>query len=124
MIHDLVAIDHVRSNGVTWVLTNDTMEAQKSKLRDMAAKEALTRAQDYAKAVGYHKVTPVEMKENQAYTRSSNAKSGYIPSKGVETQSKNLAEAEEWEDLSNEAFQYTPEEVKMTQSVNAKFKAE
>jgi uncharacterized protein YggE len=124
MIHDLVAIDYVRSNGVEWVLTNDTMESQKSKLRTMAAKEAFARAQDYAKAVGYEKVTPLEIKENQAYTRSSNAKSGRIPSDGIETQSKNMADAEEWEDLAEEAFQYTPEEVKMTQSVSAKFRAE
>lgn len=124
MIHDLVAIDYVRSNGVQWVLTHDTMEAQRSKLRTMAAKEALNRAQDYAKAVGYAKVTPIEMREAQAFTRSSNSKSGLIPSDGVDTQSKNMADAEEWEDLGEEAFQYTPEEVKMTQSVNAKFRAE
>ena len=124
MIHDLVAIDYVRSTGVEWVLTNDTMESQKSKLRTMAAKEAFTRAQDYAKAVGYEKVTPIRIRENQAYTRSSNAKAGRIPSDGVETQSKNMADDQEWEDLGEEAFQYTPEEVKMTQSVNADFRAE
>lgn len=124
MIQELVAIDYVRSNGVQWILTHETMKAQKSTLRNMAAKEALIRAQDYAKAVGFEKVTPVEMEESQAYTRSSNRKMGYIPTDGVETQSKNMADAEDWEVLEEEAFQYTPEEVKMTQSVNAKFCAE
>ena len=95
MIHDLVAIDYVQSNGVKWVLTHETMESQRSKLRTMAAKEALNRAQDYAKAVGYANVTPIEMREAQAYTRSSNSKSGLVPSDGVETQSKNMADAEE-----------------------------
>jgi hypothetical protein len=124
IIHDLVAIEYVRSEGVQWVLTHDTMEAQRSKLRTLAAKDALDRAQDYAKAVGYERVLPLEMREAQAYTRSSNSKTGLVPTDGVETQSKNMAAFEEWEDLGEEAFQYTPEEVKMTLSLHAKFRAE
>ena len=123
-IRDLVAIDYVSSQGVQWILTHDTMEAQRSKLRALAAKEGLNRAQDYAKAAGHERVTPLEMKEAQAYTRSSNSKTGLVPTDGVETRSKNMANVEEWEDLGEEAFQYTPEEVKMTLSLHAKFRAE
>lgn len=123
-IHELVAIEYVQCNGVEWVLTDETIEAQKSKLRTMAAKEALSRAQDYAKALGYSKVSPSRVRESQAYTRSSNVKGGRIPSDGVESQSKNLADMEEWEDLADEAFQYTPEELKISQKVDAVFRVE
>ena len=123
IIRNLVAIEHVNSRGVEWILTPDTKEAQRSNLRVSAAQNALSKAQDYAKALGCGKVTAVEMKEAQAYTRSSSRKGGMVPTDGVETQSKNMADADDWEDVSEEAFQYTPEEVKMTQSVNAKFRA-
>ena len=124
-IYTLVAIDHVRSDGVQWTLTHDTMEAQRSKLRTMAAKDALSRAQSYANALGYDKVTPVEMKERQAHTRvPSGHGTTTRPSDGIETQSKNLADEEEWQDLGEETSHYIPEEVKMTQSVDAKFRAE
>ena len=125
VIHDLVEIEHASSQGVEWILTPDTKEAQRSKLRTLAAKNALNKAEEYAKALGYDKVVAMEMKEAQAYTRSSSMKGrGREPTDGVETQSKNMAEGEEWEDLSEEAFEYTPEDVKMSQSVNAKFRAE
>lgn len=123
-IHDLVAVEYVRSNGVQWILTDETIEAQKSKLRIEAAKEASRRAQDYAKALGYSQVIPNRLRESQAYTQSSNAKSGRVPSNGIESQSKNMADVEEWEDLGEEAFQYTPEEVKISQKVDVAFRAE
>ena len=124
VIHELVAIEHVGTKAVEWVLTAETKEAQRSKLRTLAAKNALSKAQDYAKALGYDKVVAFEIKEAQQYTRSSSRKSGWAQSDGVETQSKNMADTEDWEDVGEQAFQYTPEEVKMSQSVNAKFRAE
>lgn len=123
-VHELVAIEYVQCNGVQWVLTDETVDAQKSKLRTMAAKEACSRAQDYAKALEYSKVIPKDLRESQAYTRSSNAKGSRIPTDGVESQSKNMADVEEWEDLAEEAFQYTPEEVKITQKVDVVFRVD
>lgn len=124
VIHELVAIDHVSTKAVEWILTSQTMTAQRSKLRCLAAQNALIKAEDYAKSLGYKYVTALEMKEAQQYTRSSYRKGGWAPSDGVQTQSKNRVDAEGWEDVGDEAFQYTPEEVKMSQSVNAKFRAE
>lgn len=40
----------------------------------------------------------------------------------VATMSRNMAE-EGWEDASEEAFQYSPEDVNMTQNVSVKFLA-
>lgn len=39
------------------------------------------------------------------------------------TAAKNMAELD-WEDVGEEVFQYTPEEVKMSQTVNGRFAAE
>ncbi|KAK5167714.1 uncharacterized protein LTR77_007413 [Saxophila tyrrhenica] len=125
VIHDLTAIAHVSSQGVSWVLTTTTMEAQHSKLRTMAAKNAMVKANDYAEALGFKKVTAVEMREATHYVRSSNRKGGggLIPADPMDTSARNMMELD-WEDVGVEAFQYTPEEVKMSQSVNGKFAAE
>jgi hypothetical protein len=124
VIHDLVAINNVSSNGVTWELTHDTIEAQKSKLRRMAAKNALVKAQDYAEALGYKKVFAVQATEAQMYTHSSNRKAGMMPTDGIDKSAKNMAEAEDWEHVGDEAFQYTPEGIKITQKASVKFAAE
>jgi uncharacterized protein len=124
VIHDLLAIEDVSSKGVDWQLTNATKRAQFSQLRIDAAKSALAKAQDYASALGFEKVIAVKIEEQQQYQRSTNRKAGYIPYDGVDTEAKNMAEASDWEVVGDEAFQYTPEEVKITQSVRGVFNAE
>ena len=125
LISDLIAIEHAENKEVQWVLTEETKKAQFCKLRELAAKNAREKARDYAAAVGYSKVTPIGMSEAQAHTRSSSRKGGLVPTDGVETTLKNRADAEdEWGQFGEEAFQYTPEEVKMKHGVNAKFRAE
>ncbi|KAK3708320.1 hypothetical protein LTR37_011585 [Vermiconidia calcicola] len=126
-IRELVAIEHVSTHGVEWVLTAATMEAQRSKLRVLSAQNALRKAQDYASTLGYDKVVPFKLTEKHQYTHTTSRKGGgvtRIPKSDMETQTKNMAEAEDWEDVGEEVFQYTPEEVKMTQSCNAEFRAE
>lgn len=150
LIGELVAIDDVHSEGVKWVLTAETQNAQRSKLRAQAAQNAKQKAEEYAAALGYKDVWAFEAMEAAAYTvslpeilcyivcflrhwltctvsvgqRSTNRKGGLGVEKrdDVATMAKNMAE-EGWEDASEEAFQYSPEDVNMTQNVQVKFLA-
>ena len=130
LIHDLVAVAHVSSRGVEWILTPETQAAQRARLRDMAARDAVAKARDFADALGFGKVWPCELHGGKQYTQSSAMKGGSIrrekQTMSVQTQGRNMAEGEagEWEDVAEEAFQYAPEDVKMTQSVSARFWAE
>lgn len=119
LIAELMAIKHVRSEGVDWVLTEQTQDAQRSKLRAQAAVNARQKAGEYAAALGYHDIWAFEAHEQSAITRTANRKGG-IERGDVETTSSNMAE-EGWEDASEEAFQYSPEDVSMTQTVQVKF---
>lgn len=124
LIGELSAIPHVHSQGVEWVLTAPTQNAQRSNLRAQAARNAREKAEDYAAALGYKDVWAFEARESAAYTHSSNRKGRPRVQKreDVETLSRNMAE-EGWEDASEEAFQYSPEDVQMTQNVGVKFLA-
>ena len=124
LIGELVAIDYVQNEGVEWILTPATSDAQRSQLRTMAAQDARQKASEYACALGYKSVHALTLKEGHSYARSSSRKGGMMPMSDTETQAKNMADAEGWEDVSEEAFLYTPEEVKMTQTVDATFRAE
>lgn len=118
LIGSLTSIHHVQSRGVQWVLTSETQNAQRSALRAQAAKNARTKAEEYAEALGYKEVWAFEARESAAYTRSGNRKGGPRVEKreDMDTVTKNMAE-EGWEDASEEAFQYSPEDVNMTQNV-------
>ena len=124
LIHSLTSIPHVQSRGVEWILTTPTQEAQHSQLRAQAAVNARRKASEYAEALGYKDVWAFEAREAAAYTRSGNRKGGPRVQKreNVENVTRNMAE-EGWEDASEEAFQYSPEDVCMTQNVQVKFLA-
>ncbi|MCJ1329689.1 hypothetical protein MMC10_006369 [Thelotrema lepadinum] len=128
LIHDLVAIPHVASNGVTWELTPATQAAQRSKLRIMAAENAVTKAKDYANALGYGNVYPVELVGAKQHTHMSTMKATYskeIPDTAMSTKASNMAVEEgEWEDVPDEEFQYAAGEVELTQSCSVSFRAE
>ncbi len=122
----MAAIKHVSSEGVNWVLTSATIEDQRSTLRAKAAKSAMTKANDYAEALGFTKIVAIELREATHYVQSSNRKGGgsqVVAADPLGTAAKNMAELD-WEDVGEEVFQYTPEEVKMSQTVNGRFAAE
>lgn len=56
LIGEFVAIEHVRSQGVEWVLTSETQNAQRSRLRKEAAENGRQKAEEYAAALGYKDV--------------------------------------------------------------------
>jgi len=123
LIHELCAIDHVSSQGVKWILTQPTQDAQRSHLRLKAAQDARKKADEYAAAMEYSKVWAVEVRESAAIARSSNRKTGaFVQREDVTGTSKNMA-GEDWEDVSEESFQYSPEDITMMQTVNVKFLA-
>lgn len=124
LIHDLTSIPHVHSRGVEWVLTPETQNAHRSALRAQAAQNARQKAQEYAVALGYQDVWAVDVRESAAYTRAASRKGGPRMERreDVATVTRNMAE-EGWEDVSEEAFQYSPEDVNMTQNVQVKFLA-
>lgn len=122
LIHLLTSVSHVQSRGVDWVLTPATQNAQRSHLRAEVASNARQEAEEYAAALGYKNVWAFEVRESAAYVRSSNRKGGPGAQRreDVGTVTRNMAE-EGWEDGSEEAFQYSPEDVSMTQNVQVKF---
>ena len=73
-------------------------------------------------------MVPFELHGAMQYVHSSSMKgrrmTREVPDGKVATQAKNMAQDDEqWEDVAEEAFQYAPEEVKMTQSVACRFNA-
>lgn len=105
-------------HNVRWALTSTTRRAHESKLRKIAAEDALERAKDYAKALGLAAVWPVEVKEAQWGSHDPNAV--------MQTQQTALDMRRPVSD-SDPAFAdlfFEPEEVTMTTRVDCRFEAE
>ncbi|THY67426.1 hypothetical protein D6C97_00810 [Aureobasidium pullulans] len=105
-------------HSVRWALTSTTRQAYESKLRAMAAEDALERAKDYAKALGLTAVWPVEVKEAQWGSHDPNAV--------MKVQEKAMDMRRPVSD-SDPAFAdlfFEPEEVTMSTRIDCKFEAE
>lgn len=105
-------------HSVRWALTSSTRQAYESKLRTMAAKDALERAKDYAKALGLSAVWPVEVKEAQWGDHDANAV--------MKVQEKAMDMLRPVTD-SDPAFAdlfFEPEEVTLSTRIDCRFEAE
>lgn len=62
---ELSAMEFVNLDGVEWRLTDVTKGALASEVRALAAKDGLARAWDYARALGWETVKPIDLVEQR-----------------------------------------------------------
>lgn len=130
VIASLSTIPHNDTQPISWILQDGTIKNHRSALRTHAAKNAYQKALGYAQALGYEKVVPVKLQEAQVYTHPSSRKAAALgllyPSDDVENARKNLAveEHEGWTEVREAAFEYQPEDIKMSVAVDASFIAQ
>lgn len=105
-------------HSVRWAVTSSTRQAYESKLRTMAAKDALERAKDYAKALGLSAVWPVEVKEAQWGDHDAHAATK-VQEKAMDMRRTVTDSDPAFADLFFES-----EEVTLRTSINCRFEAE
>ncbi|KAG9650107.1 hypothetical protein KCU64_g9186, partial [Aureobasidium melanogenum] len=105
-------------HSVRWALTSTTRQAYESRLRTMAAKDALERAKDYAKALGLTAVWPVEVKEAQWGYHDASAVMK-VQEKAIDMRRPVVDSDPAFADLF-----FEPEEVTMSMRIDCKFEAE
>ncbi|KAG9828391.1 hypothetical protein KCU78_g12707, partial [Aureobasidium melanogenum] len=105
-------------HNVRWALTSTTRQAYESRLRTMAAKDALGRAKDYAKALGLTAVWPVEVKEAQLGDHDADAVMN-VQEKAMDMRRQVVDSDPAFADLF-----FEPEEVTMSTRVDCRFEAE
>lgn len=126
LITSVSALLNTSTCPVQWILKESTMDAHRSELRVQAAKNTLQKAQDYATALGFDKVTPFELQETSVHAGFSSRK--FAPSRkdgSVKNVTRNLAEIEEeWDEVEEAVLQYQLEDIKMSITVDIGFYAE
>lgn len=120
----ITELPHVTTEDVKWILTEQEKQSHRVELRDLAARNAHEKALQYAKALGFGSVTPLSLDDSVVTVLTSSAKGGVRPSRKLESAAKNMAQrADEWETVEDASFDYHPEDVQMTLSIDAVFLA-
>ena len=123
----LSALSHVEVNSIKWILTPATEKSFKSQLRKDAALDALDKARDYAKVLGYSNVRPVDLQEggyrasSVGYGRNTGRYSQQLAGRSMQTARRSFSE----EGARDESpLEFKSEEVKMSMDITVKFHAE
>ncbi|CAD0086773.1 unnamed protein product [Aureobasidium vineae] len=111
-------LPYTEIHSVRWALTSSTRQAYASKLRTMAAEDALERAKDYAKALGLSAVWPVEVRETQWGNHDVDAVMK------VQERAMDMRRPVADSDPAFADLFFEPEEVTMSARVDCKFEAE
>lgn len=109
------ALPHVEVQSTSWRLTPETEASYRSQLRREAARDAQTKANDYADVLGYGDVRPVELSEGGAGMHQ------YGDEEVMALRAVGGGNGTEERDES--PLEFKPEEVKMGMEVRVKFEA-
>lgn len=121
----LSELPNVQISQINWVLTEATKKSFHSQLRKIAARDALLKASEYADALGYKNVKPVELRAGGNTAQSRHMKAGMIfGSNSSGNLPQNMVEQQGRESGGEDRFMYQPEDVMMNLSVSAEFHAE
>ena len=126
----LSALSHVEVQKIRWILTNATEKSFRSRLRKEAARDALTKAQDYCEVLGCAGLRPIELEEFSYYSgsissnRGNYARASQEPMQVAKRAAKAPAGQDERDERDESPLEFRPEEVKMTLGIQVKFHAE
>jgi hypothetical protein len=119
----LTALPHVEVKNVNWILTPATMKSFRTQLRQEAAQDALTKAQDYCAVLGCTNLRPVELSEGGGSVGGGGALFGM--SRNMQMVQMQQAPGMSGQNSRDESpLEFRPEEVRMDMEVTVKFHAE
>lgn len=112
------SVAHVELQDIEWILTEETKLSYRPQMRQLAAKDAMARAQEYCDVLGCTNLRPVELDETGSMYSSSNRRYA------MAAQEVGGYYREEDDDEGKPILEFTPQEVKMSMDIGINFHAE